>query len=81
MRDEHLPVRFLSLQRRKVKWKLFLQKQCLCRNLVRKFHNALFYVACPHFTVDVTRLLLSSRFSLLVINLLTILINARFITV
>ena len=54
-----------------------MQKRCLCWSFVRKFHIALFYVACPHFTVDVTRLLLSSSFSLLVINLLTILINAR----
>ena len=39
--------------------------------------NFMWFVS--HFTVDVTRLLLSSRFSLLVINLLTIFFNARYL--
>ena len=47
-----------------------MQKRCLCRRYIRKFHNALFYVVCLAFHCWViTPLLLSSLVSLLVNNL------------
>ena len=60
-------------------WKLFLRcKNDICVGALSvNFIRLYFMWFVSHFTVDVTRLLLSSRFSLLVINLLRILINAR----
>ena len=61
-----------------MKWKLFLRcKNGVCIGALSVNFAMLYFMwFVSHFTVDVTRLLLSSRFSLLVINLLIILINA-----
>ena len=75
MRDKILPVLFYS-ESAEVKWKLFYDVQNICSS--RRFLKPLLISQCfmwfgSHFTVSVTRrLLLSSRVSLLVINLLTI---------
>ena len=54
-------------------WKLFLRcKNDVCVGALSVNFTMLYFMwFVSHFTVDVTRLLLSSRFSLLVINLLT----------
>ena len=70
---KNLPVLFLNLLRRNVTWKLFLRcKNDVCVGALSVNFTMLYFMwFVSHFTVDVTRLLLSSRFSLLVINLLT----------
>ena len=61
MRDENLPVLFLNLQRRNVKWKLFLRcKNDVCVGALSVKVTMLYFIwFVSHFTVDVTRLLLS----------------------
>ena len=61
MRDENLPVLFLNLRRRKVKWKLFLRcKNDVCVGALSVKVTMLYFIwFVSHFTVDVTRLLLS----------------------
>ena len=59
MKDENSPVLFLNLQRRKVKWKLFLRcKNDVCVGALSVNFTMLYFMwFVSHFTVDVTRLL------------------------
>ena len=72
MREKNLPVLFLNLLRSKKKKGgcCTMQKRCycLCQHFVVNFTMLNFMGLVLHFTVGVTRLLLSSGISLLVIS-------------